>query len=151
MPNNLLMEFLEFLGIFVAFLLVLFIGYLIGKFVAWKRHREKIPELREDAIKQSRSVLAGQFCEQISPYLPDFPYKPTEARFIGKPVDFVVFEGMDEKKISNVIFIEVKSSKSNLNNSEKSLKEAIQNKKVSWVEYRVPDGLTKERSNLEKE
>lgn len=131
------MEYFELIGILALFLVILFIGYIIGKYVSRKEHEDKIPEIREIAIKQSRAVLSGQFSEQIAPYLPEFPFKPTEARFIGKPVDFVVFKGMDEKKIDGVVFVEVKTGKSQLSSVEKSLKETIQNKKVEWCEYNV--------------
>ena len=130
------MEYFELIGILALFLVVLFIGYIIGKYVSRKEHEDKIPEIREIAIKQSRAVLSGQFSEQIAPYLPEFPFKPTEVRFIGKPVDFVVFKGMDEKKIDEVVFVEVKTGKSQLSSVEKSLKETIQNKKVEWFEYK---------------
>ena len=131
------MEFAEFIGIAIIVILILCIGFLIGKYVAKKEHEDKIPGIRETAIKQSRAVLSGQFSEQIAPYMPDFPYKPTEARFIGKPVDFIVFKGMDEKKIEEVVFVEVKSGKSQLSGVEKTLKSTIQNKKILWDEYKV--------------
>ena len=137
------MQFFELIGVIALFLLILFIGYLIGKFVAKKELKEQIPEIREDAVKQSRAVLSGQFSEQIAPYLPNFPYKPTEARFIGKPIDFVVFRGMDEKKIDEVVFVEVKTGKSNLNSVERSLKKTIEDKNVNWYEYKVPEEVTK--------
>ena len=137
------MEYSEFIIIAVLFLIILYIGYLIGKYVAKKQHEEKIPDIRETAIKQSRAVLSGQFSEQIAPYLPEFPFKPTEARFIGKPIDFIVFRGMDEKKIEEVVFVEVKSGQSQLSNIEKSLKSAIEDKKVSWDIYQVPQEVTK--------
>ena len=130
------MEFFEIILIIFSFLIVLFIGFLLGKYIARKQHEEKIPEIRETAIKQSRAVLSGQFSEQIAPYMPDFPYKPTEARFIGKPVDFIVFKGMDDKKIEEVVFVEVKTGKSDLNNVERSLRNAVQDGKVSWYEYK---------------
>ena len=133
------MEIFELVGIVLLFFIILLAGYLTGKYVAKKQHEEKIPGIREVAIKQSRAVLSGQFSEQIAPYLPDFPYKPTEARFIGKPVDFVVFKGMDEKKIDEVVFVEVKSGQSQLSSVEKTLRETVQNKKVSWDEYKVPE------------
>ena len=137
------MEFFELMAVVAALLVILFIGFLMGKYIAKKQHEEKIPDLREDAIKQSRAVLSGQFSEQIAPYLPDFPFNPTEARFIGKPIDFVVFKGMDEKKIEEIVFVEVKSGQSQLSKIEKSLKSAVENKKVSWHEYKVPDEMTK--------
>src|SRR3989338_2148003 len=135
------MAFFEIIGIVALVFLILYTGYLIGKYIAQKQLREKIPEIREDAIKHSRAVLSGQFSEQIAPYLPDFPFKPTEARFIGKPIDFVVFRGMDEKKISDVVFVEVKSGQGALNNAEKSLKSAIQNKNISCHEYKLPGNI----------
>lgn len=131
------MAFFEFVGIVILVLIILYIGYLIGKYIARKEHIEKIPEIRETAIKQSRAVLSGQFSEQLAPYMPDFPYKPTEARFIGKPVDFIVFKGMDEKKIEEVVFVEIKTGQSKLNEVEKSLKTVIENKKISWNEYKL--------------
>ena len=133
------MQYAEFLLVGSLFLVVLFIGYIIGKYVAGKQHQDKIPEIRETAIKQSRAVLSGQFSEQLAPYMPDFPYKPTEARFIGKPIDFVVFSGMDEKNVNEVVFVEVKTGQSQLSPVEKSLRETVQNKKISWSEYKLPD------------
>ena len=137
------MEFIEIVGIAALIFLILFIGYFIGKYIAKKQLNEKIPEIREDAIKQSRAVLSGQFSEQIAPYLPDFPFKPTEARFIGKPIDFVVFKGMDDKKINEIVFVEVKSGQSQLSAVQKSLKSAVENKNISWHDYKVPEEMTK--------
>ena len=137
------MEFFEIIVVIASLIVILFIGYLIGKYITLKHFDDKIPKEREDAIKQSRAVLSGQFSEQIAPYLPDFPFNPTEARFIGKPIDFVVFKGMDEKKIEEIVFVEVKSGQSQLSKIEKSLKSAVENKNVSWHEYKVPDEMTK--------
>ena len=137
------MEFFELIGIVALFFIVLFIGYLAGKYITKLKFEEKVTDIREDAIKQSRAVLGGQFSEQIAPYLPNFPFNPTEARFIGKPIDFVVFNGMDEKKIEEIVFVEVKSGQSQLSKIEKSLKAAVENKNVSWHEYQVPEEVTK--------
>src|SRR3989338_10896324 len=139
------MEPFELISVFILFFLVLFIGFLIGRYVARKQHEDEIPEIRETAIKQSRSVLAGQFSEQIAPYLPDFPYKPTEARFIGKPIDFIVFKGIDDGKIDEIAFVEVKSGQGKLNGIQKSLKSAVESKKMSWHEYKVPEEVTKKK------
>jgi len=139
------MEFFEIIVVIASLIVILFIGYLIGKYITLKHFDDKIPKEREDAIKQSRAVLSGQFSEQIAPYLPDFPFNPTEARFMGKPIDFVVFKGMDEKKIEEIVFVEVKSGQSQLSKIEKSLKSAVENKKVSWHEYKVPEEVTKKK------
>ena len=70
--------------------------------------------------------------------MPGFPYLPTECRFVGKPTDFIVFKGMDEKKINEIVFVEVKSGDSKLSSQEKNLKEAIEKKRVRFEEYRIP-------------
>jgi predicted Holliday junction resolvase-like endonuclease len=136
----------------LIFLIGITIAYIIGKNNgAFKRDRyweKELPNQRKQAITQSRAVLGGQFSEQLSPYLPDFNYSPTECKFIGKPIDFICFKGMDEKNISKVIFIEVKSGKSKVNFQERNLKEAIKNKRVRWEEYRIPEEITE---NKEKE
>ena len=76
-------------------------------------------------MQRSRSVLSGMFAEQLAPYLPNFPFSPTEAKFIGAPIDFLVFKGMDAQRIEEVIFVEVKSGSARLNHNEHSLKDAI--------------------------
>lgn len=129
----------------ILFLIGLVIAYFIGKFISDRKWEKKIPDYRREAIMKSRAVLGGQFSEQLAPYLPNFNYLPTECKFLGKPVDFVVFKGMDEKKIDEIVFVEVKSGKSKLNSQEKNLKDAIEKKKVRFEEYRVPDDLTGEK------
>jgi predicted Holliday junction resolvase-like endonuclease len=112
--------------------------YEFGKLVGEKRATDKFPEAKKAAVQRSRSVLGGMFAEQLAPYLPDFPFSPTEAKFIGAPIDFLVFRGMDAQHIEEVIFVEVKSGSSRLNHNEHSLKEAIENNRVRWHTYRVP-------------
>src|SRR3972149_6848791 len=127
------------IGIAIAYT----IGFKSGAFRRDKYWQDSIPDHRKDAIMKSRAVLGGQFSEQLAPYLPDFNYLPTECRFIGKPIDFLVFKGMDGKKINEVVFVEVKSGKAKLTEHEKNLKETIDKKRVKWVEYRIPEELTK--------
>ena len=98
----------------------------------------KLEAVVKTRLKQSRAVLGGLVSEQIAPLLPDFPFDPGDCRFIGKPVDFIVFKGMNEQNISEVIFLEVKSGSSkSLNQQEKRLREAIQTGRVRWAQFNV--------------
>jgi predicted Holliday junction resolvase-like endonuclease len=57
---------------------------------------------------------------------------------VGKPVDFIVFKGMNGKNISEVIFLEVKSgSGRNLNDQEKRLRETVLAGRVRWAEFYI--------------
>jgi predicted Holliday junction resolvase-like endonuclease len=122
-------------------ILIIFLGsiaiYLILNYKFQKKLDKILKSEREDAIKRSRAVLTGQFSENISPYMPGFPYSPTECKFLGKPIDFIVFKGADENDIKEVIFLEIKSGNSKLNKQEKNLKETILSKKIKWDEYKV--------------
>lgn len=123
------------------------IFFLIGRALAArdyaKRLAEELPREREDAIKRSRAVIGGQFSEQLAPYLPGFQYRPTEAKFLGKPTDFIIFEGLDEKEITGVVFVEVKSGNAKLSATERSLKDAIDAGKVRFETYEVPKEMTR--------
>jgi len=136
--------------ILAALILLLFllaglqIGMLLGRRseeMEWRTKR--LDQVVKARIKTSRAVLGGQFSEQLAPFLPDFPYSPGDCRFLGKPIDLLVFRGMEDKDISEVIFVEVKSGKARaLSPQEKKLKEAVLAGRVSWEQYNVPESLT---------
>jgi predicted Holliday junction resolvase-like endonuclease len=81
--------------------------------------------------KQSQSVKYGQLTEQWIPFSEKFPYNSQNFHFIGKPVDGVSFE--DDK----IVFVEFKTNKSQLNESQKKVKELVKEKKVEWFELRA--------------
>ena len=117
--------------ILISILLLLLIVQTI------RLHRDHT-SLRKDAIKRSRSVIGGQLAEQVAPFLPGFPCNPGDARFIGKPVDFIAFPGLTEdNKVHEVLLIEVKTGKSNLSGREREIKRAVAEGRVRYVEYRA--------------
>jgi len=129
----------ELLTIIIVALIFLLLGYLWGK--------GKTSQVKTEALKKQRPILGGQFSEQIAPLLPDFEkqhpdLKVSEARFVGKPIDFLFFKGMDEKEITEVVFVEVKTGTSSLSPTERKLRDTIKDKKVDWREYRVPETPT---------
>lgn len=126
------------IGIIIAF----WIGIKIGKYIKHREWEKQIPDLRQDAVNRSRAVLGGQFSEQLAPYLPDFKYNPSDCRFIGKPIDMIVFNGLCDGNLRDIVFLEVKSGDSKLNSNQKDLKKAIDEKKVKFEEYRIPRDLT---------
>jgi predicted Holliday junction resolvase-like endonuclease len=116
------------------------IGWLCGVF--WVK--EDTNKAAKKSLAFQRGILKGNISESLAPFLPGFrsDLKASEARFIGKPVDFLFFKGIDEQNISEVVFVEVKTGNSRLNDNERSLKDAIEQKRVSWWEYRVPAEAT---------
>ena len=126
----------------VIAVIFLYMGYRLGRVVAALGLGARLPAIRREAAARSRAVLGGQFSEQLAPFLPDFPYSPTEARFLGRPVDFIVFKGLDAGEPTEIIFVEVKSGESELSTTERKLRVAVEEGRVRWHEYRIPHPIT---------
>jgi predicted Holliday junction resolvase-like endonuclease len=70
----------------------------------------------------------------LAPFI-NFPFNPRDARFIGTPIDIIVFDGADDGNIREIIFLEVKTGLSpRLTQRERQVQEVILNKKVVWQE-----------------
>ena len=121
----------------IAGIILIWVGYKLGSLVKDQEWIEELPKIRQESVKKSREILTGQFSEQLAPYMPNFPYSPTECKFLGKPIDFIVFKGLDSKEPVEVIFVEVKSGESKLSTVERKLRDVVRNKKVKWYEYKV--------------
>jgi predicted Holliday junction resolvase-like endonuclease len=142
--ENLSPQIIAAIIVFALFCVVfLFIGFRAGaqygrkkEAAEWETH--KLEDVVRTRLRQSRAVIGGLVSEQMAPLLPGFPFDPGDCRFVGKPVDFIVFKGMNEKKITGVVFLEVKSgSEKKLNGQEKQLRETIQAGRVKWAEFDI--------------
>ena len=116
---------------------LLLLALLVGaawREVAWRLRRR---QLEQAAISRSRSVLGGKFAAQLAPFLPDFPGDPTEARFLGSPVDLVVFPGLATGEPREIIFVEVKTGSARPNAVQRRLEKLVAEGRVRWKELRV--------------
>ncbi|MGH7607724.1 MAG: Holliday junction resolvase-like protein [Gemmatimonadales bacterium] len=120
---------------------LLLVGIAIGLVIAWlyflgwkARYSAGI---REDAVQRSLAVTAGKVHEQLVPYLPEFGFNPKDARFLGSPVDLVVFDGLAAGEVRRVVFLEVKTGAAALTPRERQVREVIEARAVEWAELRV--------------
>lgn len=102
-------------------------------------------EIRQEAIEKSQAVIAGKITEHFVPYLPEFTYNPKDARFLGTPIDFVIFDGLDEGQIRGIVFAEIKTETSSLNARERQIRDAVESGKISWKEIRHQLNLSHEK------
>lgn len=86
---------------------------------------------RERSAGRSLATRFGQINEQFAPFLASYPYDPKDFRFLGTPIDGVQFNGEE------VIFVEIKSSRSKLNERQRSIRDAVQAGRVRWMEFRI--------------
>ena len=119
----------------------LFEGIAIGLIIAWLSflvwRGRYTAAIREDAVQRSLAVTSGKVHEQLIPYLPEFGYNPKDARFLGSPVDLVVFDGLAEGQVRRVIFLEVKTGGLPLTRRERQVRNVIEARAVEWAELRV--------------
>jgi predicted Holliday junction resolvase-like endonuclease len=113
------------------------IGFLLAwvYFLVWKFKYSS--SIRQDAVQRSQAVIAGRVHEQLIPYLPAFPFNPKDVRFLGSPVDLVVFDGLADGRLRRVVFLEVKTGGSGLTSRERSVRDVIQAREVEWAELRI--------------
>ena len=123
---------------FILLLLVGAIAILLGFFL-WKARYTRM--VRLDAVLRSQAVTAGKVYEQLVPLLPGFQFNPKDARFLGSPVDFVVFDGLCTGDVKRVVFVEVKTGASDLTPRERRVRDAVRNAQVEWLELRLPPPL----------
>ncbi len=84
----------------------------------------------------SKSVNAGKLLEKVFPTMKDFKWELSDCRFLGEPIDLIIFHGLTAGKIASIDFLEVKSGKAVLNKHQKDVKEAIENNKVKYEEFK---------------
>ena len=125
-----------FLGLIIGALCGLLVGW--SYLLTWKIRYTR--GVRQDAVQRSQAVTTGKVYEQIVPHLPDFAFNPKDARFIGSPVDFVVFDGLNDGDVRQVVFVEVKTGRSELSVRERRVRDAVKAGKVAWSELRVSAG-----------
>ena len=138
------MQLTSILIITIIFLIILiYIFYKVGikqgssqKELEWQ---EKIPQMQKAVAEHQRAGIKGKVTEAFAPFLPGFPYKASECKFIGDPIDYLVFEGLDERDIKGVHLVEVKEGESKLSKHQKQIKDLIDSldsKKVTFKEFR---------------
>ncbi|MDV2989936.1 MAG: Holliday junction resolvase-like protein [Dehalogenimonas sp.] len=126
-----------------AFLIITVNYYLIKwrfevRFRDWQRQEQEywqseVSRVSKQAVNQSRAVLGGRFTEQMAPYLPEFRYDPTEARFIGSPIDLVVFPGLAAGDPREIVIMEIKSGQNpQLTPAQKRIRQLIEDGMVRW-------------------
>lgn len=81
--------------------------------------------------KKRSEIRVGQIAEHFVPLLKEFKYNRKQARFLASPIDFIVFEE-DE-----IIFMEVKTGKSQLNKNQRRIRDQVENKQVRWEVLRI--------------
>jgi hypothetical protein len=139
---DIIFQFIEFL--LASQLTGLLVGVILGAALCYVRFRLSRRRIRQDALGKSRAVLKGKIGEQMAPMLPEFRYNPADARFLGSPIDYIIFDGYSEAKDGNgkirrIVLMDVKTGKAKLSPIEKKVKEAVAAGSIEWETLELKD------------
>ena len=101
---------------------------------------DDVRRARREAIRGSRLTKGGQVAEHLAPFLPGFceSFNPKDARFVGHPIDFVVFDGLEDGEVRSIVLLEVKSGdSSDLNKRQRQIRRAVDAGKVRFETLRL--------------
>ena len=134
-------------------LLITIVIYLVRKLIElnsefnqFKSQKDNdILEARKDSNKKQRATIKGQITETIAPWSMTVVNSVSELNFLGNPIDFIGFKGMDGDGDVDIKFIEVKSGKSKLSTKQRRIRDAVQAKRIEWVEVRISEIQIEER------
>jgi len=113
-----------------AFAFVIAVLALLALYYRWKYLQHKQLFEGRDFDYRSLYVKHGKHWEQFAPFLKDFPGNKENFRFIGMPIDGIIFDD-DEIK-----FVEIKTGNGKLSEKQQRVKNLVERKKVSWKELR---------------
>jgi len=104
---------------------------------------ETIEKRTAESLDRARAVLKGKIGEQLAPLLPEFleKYSPSDARFMGTPIDYVIFKNMSKVEEGTepveVVLLDVKTGEATLNKVQKMIKSAVEEGRVKFETLRL--------------
>ena len=107
-------------------------------------HQQSLIAAQKRSVNTSRAVLKGKMAEQLAPIMPEFQYLPSDAKFLGDPVDYVVFDGYTdfrdgegEAEDIEVVLIDIKSGGARLTKGQQAIARAVQEGRVRFETIRI--------------
>ena len=115
----------------------LLIWWLITYTFVTIRFYHKIKRIQQTTVRQSRSSILWEVSEKLSPLLPNFPYHTKDLVFVGKGVDYIVFDGLSAWRLKEIIFLEIKTNTSQLNKNEQQIRSYLANFPVKYEVLKI--------------
>jgi len=107
-------------------------------------HQQSLIAAQKRSVNTSRAVLKGKMAEQLAPIMPEFQYLPSDAKFLGDPVDYIVFDGYTDFRDGEgdaedieVVLIDIKSGGARLTKGQQAIARAVQEGRVRFETIRI--------------
>ena len=107
-------------------------------------HQQALVHAQKRSVNTSRAVLKGKMAEQMAPIMPEFRYLPSDAKFLGDPIDYIVFDGYTDFRDGDgqaedieVVFMDIKSGGARLTKGQQAIAQAIREGRVRFETIRI--------------
>lgn len=98
--------------------------------------RERRKHISEGSQAGAKAVNIGFTLETLAPALPTFPLDRRDCRPLGDPIDFIVFENLARRgRVDRIILGDVKTGSARLSDRQKSIRTAVEQKRLEWDVY----------------
>jgi len=101
---------------------------------AFKEREEQLKKRKlsadVEAEKKAIEVGFGKMIEKFIPAYKNLNLQFAECRPLFDPIDLIVFDGLLNRDVNHVSFLEVKSGNSTLNKHQKLIRDAVLDKRV---------------------
>ncbi|MHA3080456.1 Holliday junction resolvase-like protein [Acinetobacter sp. ANC 3791] len=109
-----------------------------------RKYQKELRLAQSRSVNSSRAILKGRMAEQFAPIFPEFEYLPSDAKFLGDPVDYVVFNGYNAFRDGDgradeieVVLIDIKSGNARLTKGQQAIADAIKKGRIRFETIRV--------------
>ena len=107
-------------------------------------HQQALAHAQKRSVNTSRAVLKGKMAEQMAPIMPEFQYLPSDAKFLGDPIDYMVFDGYTDYRDGDgraedieVVLIDIKSGGARLTKGQQAIAQAVAEGRVRFETIRI--------------
>ena len=98
--------------------------------------KSKIDKLKNEAKVKGR-LEADQYVERYDQVFKPLGLNPNDCKNICSPVDFIVFNGMHSNQVKNLVFLDNKRNKGQV---QDSIREIIENERYTFKTLRIQEG-----------
>lgn len=98
---------------------------------------ESKEELRKKAVERGRAKVLALIKKSMANQFAKLNYDPYDIKPILHPVDFTVFDGMNQNKMKDVILLARKTTNPILKNHHEAISNVIKTKSYDWKVVRV--------------
>ena len=107
-------------------------------------HQQALTQAQKRSVNTSRAVLKGKMAEQMAPIMPEFQYLPSDAKFLGDPIDYVGFDGYTDYRDGDgraedieIVLIDIKSGGARLTKGQQAIAQAMAEGRVRFETIRI--------------